>query len=65
MAKRPGRCGGEIEFMFELEVLSGEEGRQLRLEQARAIRDLLLWVRKQRLENDCGGSDPQRLERPP
>lgn len=36
------------EFVFEIEVLTGEEGRQLRLEQARAIRDLLLWVRSQR-----------------
>lgn len=36
------------EFVFEIEVLTGEEGRQLRMEQARAIRDLLLWVRSQR-----------------
>lgn len=36
------------EFVFEIEVLTGEEGGQLRLEQARAIRDLLLWVRSQR-----------------
>jgi hypothetical protein len=36
------------EFVFEIEVLTGEEGGQLRLEQARAIRDLLLWVRSRR-----------------
>jgi hypothetical protein len=36
------------EFVFEIEVLTGKEGRQLRMEQARAIRDLLLWVRSQR-----------------
>jgi hypothetical protein len=32
---------------FEVEVLRGEEGRKLRLEQARAIRNLLLWVHGQ------------------
>jgi hypothetical protein len=35
----------EPEFSFEIELISGEEGRELRLEQARAIRELLLWSR--------------------
>lgn len=37
-----------ISFRFEIEVVGGEEGRQLRLEQARATQDLLSWVRDQR-----------------
>lgn len=32
------------EFTFEIEVVTGEEGRELRLEQARAIRALLQWA---------------------
>ena len=35
-------------FEFEVEVLPGEEGRELRLEQARAIRDLLMWLQTHR-----------------
>jgi hypothetical protein len=35
-------------FKFEVEVLRGEEGQELRLEQARAIRDLLMRLRTQR-----------------
>jgi hypothetical protein len=35
-------------FEFEVEVLRGEEGRELRLEQARAIRDLLMWLHTHR-----------------
>lgn len=34
--------------MFEVEVIKGEEGKHLALEQARAIAQLLLWVRSQR-----------------
>lgn len=41
--RRPGP-----EFMFEVEVIDGEEGKHLALEQARAIAQLLLWVRSQR-----------------
>jgi hypothetical protein len=44
------RCPGPG-FTFEVEVVSGEEGRALALEQARAIRELLLWVREQRTRN--------------
>jgi hypothetical protein len=33
---------GNATTQAEIEVLTGEEGRKLRLEQARAIRDLLL-----------------------
>lgn len=39
-------------FKFEVEVLRGDEGRELRLEQARAIRDLLMWLHTNR------GSEP-------
>ncbi|MCA1701760.1 MAG: hypothetical protein LC808_00195 [Actinobacteria bacterium] len=38
-------------FTFEIEVVSGEEGREVALEQARAVRELLLWVREQRTQN--------------
>lgn len=37
-----------IRFTFRVKVVSGEEGERLALEQARAIRELLLWVRSQR-----------------
>lgn len=46
--KRPPGPG----FSFEIEGISGEEGRALALEQARAIRELLLWVREQRTRNE-------------
>ena len=35
-------------FTFEIEVIRGEEGKHLALQQARAIAQLLLWVRSQR-----------------
>jgi hypothetical protein len=38
----------EPEFSFEIELISGEEGRELRLDQARAIRELLLWSQSRR-----------------
>jgi hypothetical protein len=44
------RCPGPG-FTFEIEVVAGEEGRELALEQARAIRELLVWVREQRTRN--------------
>jgi hypothetical protein len=34
----------EMTFSYEIEVVSGEEGEQLRLAQAGAIRDLLRWI---------------------
>jgi hypothetical protein len=40
--------GEDIGFSFEIRVVSGEEGRYLRLEQAQAIRALLFWMREQR-----------------
>lgn len=41
-------------FEWQIEILTGEEGAELRLEQARAIRDLLLWVKRHRQK----GPDP-------
>jgi hypothetical protein len=35
-------------FQFEVEILRDDEGRELRLEQARAIKDLLMWLQTQR-----------------
>ena len=35
-------------FEFEVEVLRGEEGQELRLEQGRVIEDLLMWVQTHR-----------------
>ena len=35
-------------FRFEVEVLRGDDRRELRLEQARAIRDLLMWLHTHR-----------------
>jgi hypothetical protein len=45
------------EFHFEVVVVSGEEGRELRLEQARAIRALLLWAKSQGKESGGGRKD--------
>lgn len=54
--------GKEIAFDFEVEVIGGEEGRQLRLEQARAIREILMWLH----ENRAGtNQDPNQLAIPP
>jgi hypothetical protein len=39
--KRP-----RLRFQFEVEILRGDEGRELRLEQARAIKDLLMCCRR-------------------
>lgn len=50
----------EPEFTFEIELISGEEGRELRLEQARAIRELLLWSRSRRAARSHGGSSGQK-----
>lgn len=44
-------------FTFEIEVISGEEGRELRLEQARAIREFLLWLRCERASADSGADE--------
>lgn len=38
-------------------MVEGEEGRQLGLAQARAIRDLLTWVHGHRGANPSSGSD--------
>lgn len=37
---------GEIRFEFEVEVVGGEEGQELRLQQARALKDILMWLRQ-------------------
>lgn len=38
----------EPRFVFEIEAVSGAEGEELEMEQARAIRDFLLWLKEQR-----------------
>lgn len=40
-------------FMFRVKVFSGEEGQALAIKQARAIRELLLWVRQTRLAREA------------
>lgn len=40
--------GREIRFEFEVEIVSGEEGQELSLKQARAIRHILTWVQQNR-----------------
>lgn len=37
-----------INFSLEIEVVTGEEGKRLRLEQARAVREFLKWLREHR-----------------
>jgi hypothetical protein len=44
----------EPEFVFEIESVSGPEGEELELEQARAIRDFLLWLKDQRTRSIRG-----------
>lgn len=45
-----------IHFTFRAKVVSGEEGEALAIEQARAIRELLLWVRQTRLAREADQS---------
>jgi len=42
----------EVQFEFEILTVGGQEGRLLRLEQARAIRELLMWSREHRLRTN-------------
>jgi hypothetical protein len=49
-ANRPGVKDASL--TFEIETVSGEGAKQLRDEQARAIRDLLVWVREQRSSHE-------------
>jgi hypothetical protein len=46
----------QLRFELEVEVVTGEEGRELRLAQARAIRDILMWLQQ---ENAATSSDPR------
>jgi hypothetical protein len=41
------------ELVFEIEIVSGEEGRRLRMAQAEAIRDLLVWIREEYLAGNA------------
>ncbi len=43
----------DVRFTFRAKVVSGEEGEALAIEQARAIRELLLWVRQSRLASEA------------
>jgi hypothetical protein len=45
-----------IRSTFRVKVVSGEEGEHVALEQAAAIRELLLWVRQRRLEDRANQS---------
>lgn len=47
----------EPEFVFEIEAVSGPEGQELELVQARAIRDFLLWMKQQKEESWNGAND--------
>jgi hypothetical protein len=47
-----------LEWQFEVEMVGGAEGRQLRLEQPQAIRDLLHWVRDRRRLARAGSKAP-------
>jgi hypothetical protein len=49
-----------IIFNFEIEVVTGEEGKRLRLEQARAIREFLKWLREHRNHVSMAPSDQTR-----
>ncbi len=47
-----------IRFMFRVKLVSGEEGERLTIEQTRAIRELLVWVRQSRVARQA---DPEPI----
>lgn len=53
---------GGPRFTFRIKTVSGEEGEALAMEQARAVRELLLWVRSQRRTNGDGSEKSQEGE---
>jgi hypothetical protein len=55
------RRGREIQFTWHIETVSGKEGEAVREAQARAIRELLLWVESERLKKEQSGL-PLELE---
>ncbi len=50
------------DFIYEIEVLSGAEGKEIDIEQARAIRDFLLSVRAKRLKEVRSGDISEGTE---
>jgi len=57
MAERSTSSNRDLNFSFEIDVVSGEEGRLLRLEQAHAIKIFLAWLREHR---QGSGGNPRR-----
>ena len=49
-------------LVFEVEIVSGEEGRRLRMAQAEAIRDLLVWIREEYLGGDASRGGTARTK---
>lgn len=47
----------EPDFVFEIEAISGPEGQELELMQARAMRAFLLWLKQQREASRDGAND--------
>lgn len=63
MKKGSGGRPQDIEHIFELEFVGGEEGRKLELAQARALRNLLLSISEHRLSHEPtegSGSDTSK-----
>ncbi|MHB1738605.1 MAG: hypothetical protein ACYCXA_03820 [Actinomycetes bacterium] len=44
----PFAPAGALTFSFEVHLVAGEEGAELRVTQARAIKELLAWARTER-----------------
>ncbi len=45
---KPLEADSEPVLTFEIRLVSGEEGRALRMAQAEAIREILVWLRSER-----------------
>lgn len=57
LTERSTSSNRDLNFSFEVQVVSGEEGRLLRFEQAHAIKIFLTWLREHR-QGSGGGSRP-------
>lgn len=55
MAK--SRRGREIKFEWHIDAVGGDEGKALAETQARAVRDLLQWVARNRQEQMAGRTE--------
>lgn len=54
---QPLEADSEPVLTFEIRLVSGEEGRALRMAQAEAIKEILLWLRSKRVRSAAPRAD--------